>query len=398
MKYKKYSNNKLLSTILFFNIFSIIYNISLSEESILTSARLSIIILLVSLLFLSKKKIKVDIKTLILLSPIPYVLIQYFFVNDFNQLSRFLHLAVYSYLGAILVSTLIDDIKNALLMIFLSIALQAVIIILSFINHDVKEFIGSSIYIGGNFTYEDKYRGVGLSSTAGAALSVIQSMGILTGYLLLTIDKSLSLYKKLSIIMLILIIFVSTIFTGRTGMLMTIAFTVLFFNQLKSKEFFLFILLILFLTPSLMIIFENSLANDFSTDYFYKWAFGFFTGNDQTLSAITEMPIPPLSLETLFGTGLSGLINGSNSSGHDSGFIQTYYSIGLFMSVFFFSTYLYVLNRALSWLDRKIALSLVIIFFSIEFKEPFIFKYSHMFIILLIWHVIYSSKSTKLSR
>lgn len=174
-------------------------------------------------------------------------------------------------------------------------------------------------------------------------------------------------------------------FTGRTGMLMSIAFTFLFFNQLNRKEKITLTLIIVLSSSFLINIFEKNVSNDFSLDYFYQKSFGIFSGNDNTISALSEMPIPELSIETFFGTGLSNIIDDSNASGHDSGIIQTYYSIGLIMSIVFFSTYLYVLHRAFSWTTKKIAFFLATIFFLIELKEPFIFKYSHLFIILLIY-------------
>ena len=95
-----------------------------------------------------------------------------------------------------------------------------------------------------------------------------------------------------------------------------------------------------------------------------------------------EPSIPPLTVEAIHGSGLVSLIDGSNPSGNDSGFIQAYYSMGLIFAVLLYTSYLYVLFYVLGWFPILMRIALVAVFFVIELKEPFLFKYSTMFVLM----------------
>jgi hypothetical protein len=58
--------------------------------------------------------------------------------------------------------------------------------------------------------------------------------------------------------------------------------------------------------------------------------------------------------------------------------------MGLFVSVLFYGIYLYVLFYVLSYLPLYLRIILMILFFGIEIKEPFVFKYSAMFVLMTL--------------
>ena len=114
--------------------------------------------------------------------------------------------------------------------------------------------------------------------------------------------------------------------------------------------------------------------------------------DNDTTDALNEMPVPPLSFETIIGTGRVRSITGNgNASGHDSGYVQTYYSLGLLLAIFFyiffliFAIFLIQRNKFQKYYDskkQKILYLLILIVFVIEIKEPFIFHYSFPFFVL----------------
>ena len=117
----------------------------------------------------------------------------------------------------------------------------------------------------------------------------------------------------------------------------------------------------------------------FNSDWFVDWIReGFSFRSNSTVEQLKEMYVPPLSFKTLLGTGRVISENGlTNASLNDSGYVQTYFSLGLFMSVLFYVSFLFL--SFYRWLlgERNIfILFLLVILFLIEYKEPFIFKYA----------------------
>lgn len=371
-------------------IFLLIYNVSLKSLEVFTSARLAVVILF---LWAVKKRSNMTwilkSRIWILFIPLPYVIIQYFVVGDFGQLSRFIHLGLYSILGAGFAVAISRNIKDLILSIFIAINVQAGFIFLSFFSVDYRNWFELVFVSGSNFDATYVYRASGLAGGGGAALSLIQSLGVFLGWLLLRKNAIYESARGGSSYLVILGMIFSTascVVVGRTGLLLSIIFWMIFIlNSPFRFRYGLFVLSVFFLFQ--VFFFEKLfglLDSDFSVDYFSNWALGFLTGDDQTVSALGEQPIPPLSMQTFHGTGLNSVIDGANPSGHDSGFIQAYYSMGLPFSIIFFLAYLYVLSVCLEWLPFLIRFFLVLLFFAIEVKEPFVFKYSLMFVLVVL--------------
>jgi len=386
VKFDEYLKIPLLSAL----IFLLIYNVSFKYLEILTTARIAILILFFWALKERSNFLKVlRSKIWILFLPLPYVALQYALVGDFGQLSRFIHLALYSFIGAGLVVSICGDVKTLLVAMLVALSAQAVLILISFFSFDYRNWFEAVSVSGSNYDAMNIYRAPGFAGAGGAALSLIQSLGVFLGWLLLRVNRVYERVRGKSAYLIYLgmvLTATSCIVVGRTGLLLSLIFLAIFLLDSPLRfRFFIFAFALLFLFHEFLLEGAlNLLDGAFSSDYFSGWAFGFLTGDDQTVSALGEQTIPPLSIETFHGTGLNSIVNGENPSGHDSGFIQAYYSMGLPFSIIFFAAYLYVLSVCLRWLPLFLKLVLVILFFLIEVKEPFVFKYSLMFVLVVL--------------
>ena len=254
----------------------------------------------------------------------------------------------------------------------------------------MRQAIGDVVYIGANYGVDYMYRAPGFTSSAGSDLSVIQSMGIVAGigFLKLTFGRR-NVWLTLLVISLIGVCWASTIFVGRTGLIIGSAFIFMYLlSVLKTFSFkhvqYLIALLVAgsVVTAVGMHLLLNS--DNFDPDYFLNWAFGSYFGEGSAVEELGSMPIPPLSVDTLIGTGLVvDPISGESATGHDSGYIQTYYSMGLILAFIFYSFLMYISLRASKGRDWILWL-LIATIFVIELKEPFIFKYNVVLLVILI--------------
>lgn len=371
--------------------FAILYNISFKFNEALTTGRIAIALLVLGLLVLGRAvPLPRDARALLIFAPLPYVLVLWVFSRDSGQFSRFFHLGLYAYLGATIVATLAGSMDRMLRILLAAISIQAVLLLVSFVSLDYRFWIGAVIATGNNFDVEEIYRAPGFASTGGSALSVVQSLGVMVGGLLLYRRRMAGATRaSLGLILLMLLCLASCIVVGRTGLLLSILFLVLFVSlsgawwRMSLLVCAVFVPLVLIAWPQV----SGLLGTKFSLDYFLEWAFGFLlSGRDASVTEFGSLPIPPLSIETLLGTGLvSATVNGLNPSGHDSGFVQAYFSMGLVLSVLWYSIYAFVLLRVVSWLPRRVGWILALAFFTIELKEPFLFKYSVMFVLMAMY-------------
>lgn len=390
MELIQHKNSIIKTGIMSVLIFFILYNISFKFNESLTTGRISLLILAGWSLFIGRVPLFLfNTKLWLMLLPLPYVALQYLIVGDFGQLSRFIHLVLFSYVGAALIVGIVNDIKIIYISTIIAIVVQAIILIFSFYSSEYRMWFGTIAASEANYDAFYIYRAPGFAGAGGASLSVIQSLGVLLGWLMLRKNAFYAPVDgifKYAIIFAMLLSFISCIVVGRTGMILSIGFGLMFLFSMKFQ--LKFIISLIFLPLCLYFLFENTiisfLDDDFSVDYFGNWAFGFFAGDDDTVEGLTKMSIPPLSVEMLHGTGLITLIDGLNPSGNDSGFIQAYYSMGLPMALIFYTGYLYLLFYIFRWFPLVIKIIFVGMFLMIEAKEPFIFKYSTLFVLMMI--------------
>lgn len=385
-------------------IFCIIYDISFVKFPGLTTSRIAFVfIFFKSISYYKSIRINKDFVYFLILLVFLFIasIIQYLSSMDFTQSSRILWFTLYSIITPFMLRKFFLNLEEFLNSILFVTFLQSIIAIFSFFNPIIKNRILDIIITGGNDIEDNIYRAITFSSTTGAALSIIQFCGVFSGLLLLKYFSDS--YRKSIIIWLgILICLLSTLVIGRTGLICSIISIFYFiFSSTNIKNLAIFITLTLCISQ----INYNSILDkqtyqlkDFSVDYFVNWINeGYQINNNRTFDAIYSMNIPALSSETFFGTGkVFNKANNSNSSGNDSGYIQTYYSLGLIFSIFFYLGYIYFLinntNRNI-FFGYYFLISLMLL---VELKEPFIFKYIISFYILNLKLLFDYSKNNNL--
>ncbi len=318
-----------------------------------------------------------------------YSFFQYLFSWDFNQTSRIMWFFLYCIVFPHFIYKHMEffGLDYFLKCVFLAIVIQSVIALFSFFSPAVKMFIVNFVEIGGNSIVETNYRAIAFASNTGSALSVVQFVGVCSGLLLMARNK-LSVSNQIIIHTGLLIIIVSLIFIGRLGLMLSVVFYVIYsiFYFNFYRVFIFGSLLFIFNFVDFVSIFENKASNieDFNVEFFYNWI-GEITKieDNHTLEVLQEMPIPPLTMETLIGTGyVFDAEYGVNVSGNDSGYIQTYYSLGLLATVIFYISYLVYLFGQVIDVEirlRNFIIAIILALFLIENKEPYIFKYTFSF-------------------
>lgn len=377
-------------------VFFLIYNITFRSFPILTTGRLSVLILVIWTVFLMRKHPIRILKSpaLLLFIPLPFVVAQYLLVGDPGQLSRFFHLGMYSFLGAALVALIARNPREAMAAILIAISFQAIFSPYAFVSSSYRDWYSVTIESGANFGADYLYRTNGFSGYAGAALSLIQSLGVFVGWMLLRDscdNRQVTGIRSNIVIIAMTACLASCFVVGRTGLVLSVVFYLGYLlypdgrdRVIRGKHLLLMAFVAGFGFVLVRYYFVDLLSDDFSVEYFGKWALGFLWGEEQTAAGIAEMVIPPLGVDTIFGTGLVSLVEGSNPSGHDSGFIQSYYSMGLLISFAMYAVYAYVLYYSLHWLPFMLRIFITAIFFILELKEPFLFKYSLLFVVLAL--------------
>ncbi|AJW64770.1 hypothetical protein [Elizabethkingia miricola] len=369
-------------------IFGFIYDINFSFLPSLTTGRLCFLVLIIYSIF-KKKGVPRIAKSFILLICfiLAIVLIQYSYSSDSTQISRIIWFTLYGIVSPFLLVNLIKSKNEFLYLVSIVVFTQAGLSIFSFINPSIKSLFYDLIIYTSNFDENQSLRAVGFASIGGAALSVIQSIGVITILLLLR-TNSFGFYKLLLLWTGIIVIIISIILIGRTGLFISFFCLFLYFvseiKNIKNIVVFGLIIFILYQVDWLSILDKvTTNVSGFNIKIFTEWVENAFKVKDNdTTAALANMPIPPLTSETLLGTGM--VVNSSgigNASGHDSGYIQTYYSLGLLTALLFYISYFLFLIRQIPRKNIYLYI-LVFVMFTIEIKEPFIFQYIFPFFVL----------------
>lgn len=379
-------------------VFAILFDINFKFLPSLTTSRIAFFSIVI-LAFFRKDKLSIYYiyYLFILLIILFFSILQFFYSGDFSQPSRIIWFTLYGIVAPFLFKNYIKSYNEFFCLISVAVLIQAVMTIFSFLMPSVKSVFNNFILSSSNYDETNVLRAMGFASVGGASFSVIQSTGVISLLILLKFNN-LNYIKRLLIWISILIILISIFFVGRTGMF--ISFIAIFIYVISLKVKFRNVAVILMLLFLVFQINYTSLIENFTSgvdgfrsDLFISWIESSFKVKDNdTTDALNEMPIPPLSFETIIGTGRVRSITGNgNASGHDSGYVQTYYSLGLLLAICFyiffliFTIFLIQCNKFQKYYDskkQKILYLLILIVFVIEIKEPFIFHYSFPFFVL----------------
>ena len=302
--------------------------------------------------------------------------------DDTTQISRLIHFFIYCVVAPLLVATYSRfDIRVFLFSYGGAALLQTGFIYASLLSSDVRELFSDHIVLLGNYDFFHPFRAIGLSNSGGALLSIAQALGVAALLLALRLSAS-SLPLKFLTWLIIFLIVISIFPVARTGLVLSSIFIAVYgFSSLFSNGSFIFnftrSLLLMAAMGSLIAFLLFILVDDLYLSYFIDWSSEILSfSNSDSYQTFTAMRVPELEVKTLMGTGNVITPSGGNASGHDSGYIQTYFALGLFMTLLFYaSVAIFFYDYARRSKFKGVLIGGLLIMFLLDIKEPFIFKY-----------------------
>ena len=264
---------------------------------------------------------------------------------------------------------------------------QAILTLCSYFIPIFKDFFNDLILYNSNFGEENLMRARGFVSVAGATFSVIQFCGV-ASFLIYLRYYSKSNITTLLIWCALIVIIISILFIGRTGLFLSLVALLLYIisNKISIKKAIIWaIVFFSFFQLNFLTLLEKFTTNidGYNTELFVAWIDSGFRINNDLVEGLSEMPIPKLSYSTIIGTGLVKGPNGEgNASGHDTGYIQSYYSMGLIFAIIFYLSYYLLLISLVKKSRDFVGFILVLVLVLIESKEFFIFSYTYPFFLL----------------
>jgi len=268
-------------------------------------------------------------------------------------------------------------------LIISAIFVNSLIIALEYLIPPVKTAIESFLYVDAtaNINYADHpFRLRGLASAGGASLSIVNAVGILLIIFLFG-------FKRLSAITAVpmaLLIVLSNIFTGRTGLIFGLAFFLVLLGIVLGRFMRSGIR---GLTASLILVFSFGLflqyAVSFELDpevafWAFEWVDGLMSGEVSSTSSDdlgTMLFLPDNVVHLFLGIGFfEG--EGRLYPRSDSGYVKSIMSIGLIGSILLYGLLANMLLKlrkidpCFSWLAGPI----LVFMFIVEIKEPFLYQ------------------------
>ncbi|MEO7217059.1 MAG: hypothetical protein ABI026_02610 [Gemmatimonadaceae bacterium] len=322
---------------------------------------------------------------LLLLALTGYAFVQWALTgfSDSGQAVRAFAFVLYGIYGALLMASLFrgDDMAFVRACTIAG-ALQAVLIVYSFMSPDYRVWLSGVVQQSGNIDLVTGFSAPGFSNSAGALLSVSQAACVFAA--VYGSRQAQRLWVQIAFVVSALLITASTVLAGRTGLILSCAFLGVFGvdaavrNRWRVISAALICILVLAIVGNAAI---QAVATRAGADpaFLKSWAFELFqkgTGA-ASYSDLASQPVPGLSLSTIVGTGrvTAAAPWAGTASGNDSGYVQTYFALGLIASVLFYSTVAWLSLRATMRANAPLLLgAFAVSMFVIEAKEPFMFK------------------------
>lgn len=307
--------------------------------------------------------------------------IQYVFSKDITQVARLIYFLVYGFITPFILRRLMSSRKEFVTMVFLSVFVQSVLTLAAYFNPLLKDVLKSIVLFNSNFADENTIRAFGFVSVGGAAFSLIQFTGVASALYLIR-NFEIHWLKKIFMWLGIATVLLSLVFIGRTGLFLSLAAIGVFVFSYKISFQYIFLIAISVATIYHIDFFwllDRATANieGFNIDFLVAWLDSGFRLDNDLVQGLSEMPIPPLSLDTVLGTGLVMHPSGfGNASGHDSGYVQTYFSLGLIFAIVFYLNYYLMLLFSVKRTGDWTGFLLVLVLIFVESKEFFVFSYT----------------------
>ncbi len=260
---------------------------------------------------------------------------------------------------------------------------NSIVVLIEYIYPQVKIIIeGLLLQIqDGNINYaEHPFRLRGIANAGGASLSVFNAL-IIVFIIFLVKTKKLSAGPAL---FGSLILTCSNIFTGRTGLILSLFFTfalliLILAKSMKSGVHGGFRILMLILLHSPLLIFFN----DFNLDpEAAEWAFEWIDGlgsnkleskSSNDLKTMLFFPDDPIHL--LFGIGFFEGV-GKIYPRTDSGYLKSILSVGIPLSFLLYFSIIFMFGRIISLASKYLwfVVSVICLMLFVEIKEPFLYQ------------------------
>lgn len=316
-----------------------------------------------------------------------YSAILSFFSGDWGQTSRVAHFLLLSVFGAVAWAAVEEGLTESPADSFIRrfaivVTIQSILVFVSLFTPGFRVWVSALLVRGGNINLLSAMRPAGFSNSGGAALSVIQALGVYAAFAAASYSRHKAPWHLSA-----LVCGLASAINGRTGLLLVAAAIPISLVASKARvsltrNLAIGFVLILVLWPFVITKFRESLPEG---DAIITSAEEIFVEGSGTESVqnLSNMPFPPITDDTFAGTGRVGGDYG-NASGNDSGYVQTYYALGIPMSVLFYSTLFFLcLGLVLRVQGGKLVLLqwLAVSMLVIETKEPFVFKYVMPFFI-----------------
>lgn len=286
--------------------------------------------------------------------------------------------------------------------VFYAVSFHALIMLIEFLSADVRNFIYSFTFAKYQLEHYQMFRMAGLASAGGAQISAFQSMGFFIGLYLLYIRTVSKIYLLLGL----LLILISTLLSGRTGLFTILVFTPLFclwLSVLSGKKAVLktgatmvaFVVLVI-------LVFEFIHGNDFFglryLEVIFNRTFDSFINyssseglHDDTLDVLAKMWFVPNEFTTFIFGKIHILGVGVREIQSDIGYVRFLWGYGLIGSLiiycFYFMLVYFVYSAPTLTKDLKrkslVYFSIFLIFF-FHSKEEFMFVRHGLSIVMLL--------------
>jgi hypothetical protein len=286
-----------------------------------------------------------------------------------------------------------SDLLDQLLMICTIVAiLNSSIILVNFKFPEIKSIIESYLLQNteGLVYAEHPFQLRGLASAGGAGISVFNSIAVLFLIYLVSNNKITTSFALLSAV----VITCSNVFTGRTGLILSLLFTstlliIILIKNLKSG----FIRVISAISVAIFSFFLLDYSTIFDLDpevagWAFEWVDGLITGKLESASSDdlqTMLFLPDDLIHLLFGVGFFEGV-GTIYPRTDSGYIKSILSIGVPLSflLYFAIIFMFFRVRKVSSKYSWLVVSVLSVMLIVEVKEPFLYQNFTARMILLL--------------
>lgn len=274
--------------------------------------------------------------------------------------------------------------------------IQSGIVFLQFFVKSFGKFLDKFFANAGNVEYTRYTRATGLGCE-GATLGFFLAVSMMACAYFMVNKKNPVKY-----IIYYAIIFVAACLASRTGLLLgtvILVYALLYQAKKSVARLFIEVAVVAFIVYKVNGLINENISN-MRVGYLMDWWKGIFdTKKGSSLYAISKMEIPPISFETIIGTGIR---RGTSSAGtmiwNDMGYVQSYFAMGLICSILF---YLSLLKKSIKKIMtvkdaglKYILLFWLILIYVMEMKEPFIMKYIPVFLINMSYYVFENERES----